>query len=437
MTKNRVSYNSQAVYIGPSPSSGYYFIDVLGRTNNNFASDYDNFNLIKRINRVTNFAYSINLPREDIKQMGKTSLVSSPILNSPNITVDLEYYLDGVTNEARMGWNVNHEFTEDFRSGELVYPNYTGIFIFSGLNTYDGNKQSENAPFWPGSNRSSKNIFLTLSKNPGEDEFSSKNKEENNVVAFGDGYMISYENSCSVGDLAKARASFICDNIIFYTGTSGLATPAVNPKNLETYPNVNFVIPKEQPDAIIDIVLPGDIVIDIEQNGSSDIEDFGVKLSDIKIQDYSISVRFDREDMTSIGYRAPANRRIIFPIKVNLGFNNIVGDESSARLNEIIKLDKKYNISLKMKNRNKKDIIIYDFKNASIQDYDTQTSIQQDRTLNFNFVVNLSPDNLTEGFFASGVLSNTFTTELMLTEASDFLTTETDDRIFLNLLPLY
>jgi hypothetical protein len=451
MPKNRVSYNCQAIYVGPSPSTGYHFIDGGGNLNNNYEYSIDNFNLIKRLTRITDFNYSITLPRESIRQLGKSSLASFPVINSPSVQVDFEYYLNGVINEARLGFNVNHIKTDEFNSGVAIYDN-ENIFLFSGLSVYDEVGQPPDSPFWPASNRSSKNIFAIVTRGANEDEVISRNTLEEgtsyrdgNVVAFGDGYMTSYDTSCSVGNTPKARTSFVCDNVIFYTGSSGLAIPSVNPKNLENYSGIKFVIPEEAMNDDITVLLPGDILIDIQETGDSgylqmnDITNFGVKFSDIKIQDYNISMRFDREDMTSIGYRAPASRRINFPIEINFNFSNLVGDESEAKLNEIIKLDKKYNVTIKMKDRRTRDDIVrYDFKNASVQDFGYTASINDDRKLSFNLRVNASPDNLNEGLFISGSINSARPLDVLLSQDGiDYLVTETDDRLITNLIPIY
>jgi len=456
MLKNRVLYNSQALYIGPSPSTGFHFINEAGVLNNITDYEYSNFNLIKKINRVTDFNYNITIPREEYKQLGKSKIASNPILNSPTVEVDFEYYLNGITNEARMGWNVNHEYTEDVRSGELVYPDNFSAFVFSGLNTYDNNEQPTSSPFWPGSNRSSKNLFLSVTYGENEDEVTKRlsvneifNRKAN-VVCFGDGYMTSYDTSCSVGETPKARVGFVCDNIIFYTSSSGQGIPAVNPKTRENLENIKFVLPEEPVVNDLSIVLPSEITLDIQQTGilstnipysieMNDIIDFGVKFKDIKIQSYTIGMKFDRENMNSIGYKAPASRRINLPVQINLNVSAMVGDESVAKLSDQIKQDDKYNITLKMKDRFSNNYLVrYDFRNAALQSYDYSSSIEQDRRLNMNFRVNAAPDDLSEGFFVSGQLTNIYNADLLLLEDdSGFLNTENNEQIFLNLVPLY
>ena len=451
MPKNRILYNSQALYIGPSPSTGYHFIDEGGLLNNTTSYEYANFNLIKKINRVTNFNYNITIPREEYKQLGKSKIADNTILNHPTVEVDFEYYLNGITNEARMGWNVNHEFKEEVRTGQYVFEDNFSAFVFSGLNTYDNNEQPTSSPFWPGSNRSSKNLFLSVTYGQNEDEVTKRlsvneifNRKAN-VVSFGDGYMTSYETSCSVGETPKAKVGFVCDNIIFYTGSSGIGIPAINPKTRENYDNIKFVLPEEPVVNDLSIVLPSEIFLDIQQTGNAgitnmnDITGFGVQFRDIKIQSYSIGIKFDRENMESIGFKAPANRRINFPVPINLSVSAMVGDESVATLIDQINQDDKYNITLRMKDRFSDQFLVrYDFRKAALQNYDYSSSIEQDRRLNLNFKVNVTPDDLTEGFFVSGQLTNIYTADLLLLEDdSGFVSFEDNDNIFLNLLPLY
>jgi hypothetical protein len=451
MPKNRILYNSQALYIGPSPSTGYHFIDEAGLLNNTTSYEYANFNLIKKINRVTNFNYNITIPREEYKQLGKSKIADNTILNHPTVEVDFEYYLNGITNEARMGWNVNHEFKEEVRTGQYVFEDNFSVFVFSGLNTYDNNDRPEISPFWPGSNRSSKNLFLSVTHGENEDEVTKRlsvneifNRKAN-VVSFGDGYMTSYETSCSVGETPKAKVGFVCDNIIFYTGSSGIGIPAINPKTRENYDNIKFVLPEEPVVNDLSIVLPSEIFLDIQQTGNAgitnmnDITGFGVQFKDIKIQSYSIGIKFDRENMESIGFKAPANRRINFPVPINLSVSAMVGDESVATLIDQINQDDKYNITLRMKDRFSDQFLVrYDFRKAALQNYDYSSSIEQDRRLNLNFKVNVTPDDLTEGFFVSGQLTNIYTADLLLLEDdSGFVSFEDNDNIFLNLLPLY
>ena len=329
MPKNRVSYECQAIYVGPSPSSGYHFINEYGKLNNDL-EDKNNFNLLKRINRVTDLDYQITLPREEVKQLGKSALASNLILNSPNVLVNFEYYLNGITNEARLGFNVNH--LDLFTSGDVTGgPIFTGnnYFIFSGLNIYDGNELPIESPFWPGNNRSSRNIYAVVTRNYGEEEVIARNPLANNershrdenVISFGDCYLTRYTTSCAVGGTPKAQVSFVGNNVVFYTGSSGEGIPAINPKNRRQFDEVKFVVPEEPMVNDVSIILPGDITVDLEEiNPIENISMDGIKWSQsaADFMEYVTSsasgLPFTNLARTSLVLISPSSSTIYMPV---------------------------------------------------------------------------------------------------------------------------
>jgi len=446
MSKNRIAYNCQALFVGPSPSSGFHFYGEDGQLNNNYEYSSVNHNLVKKINRVTSLNYSINLPREEYKQIGRSSIASNPIIQSPSVQVDFEYYINGVLNEARMGLNVNHIKPE---TSDPLYSNFN-TFLFSGLSDYGGVRM-EKPLGWPNRNRSNRNLFAVVTKADNEDfarrlnDLNENFSRDSNVIAFGDGYLVSYDTSCSVGALPKAKASFICDNVIFYTGSSGLGIPAIHPKTAENFDQVKFVIPDEpEVSGVISVVAPGDIILDISQTGiNSSIEmnnlvELGVSFSDIKIQNYSLSIKFNREDLNSIGYRRIANRPINFPVVIDFTFSSLVGEESISDLRDNLIVDKKYNISVYLKDKfRNKTAVRYDIRNASLINYGYDASIEDNRVLNCSFRANASPDNLKEGLFMSGDISTTYSSDYILSNTNEFLIQENGDFMILNSLPLY
>lgn len=415
MPKNRVAYNCQGIYIGPSPSSGNHFIDVNGSLNNTTAYSTGNFNLIKRISRATNLSYQITLPREEIKQIGKSTIAAHPIINNPNITLDFQYYPNGVINEARLGFNIN---TFDKNLNKNIYQNNFDAFIFSGLNVYEGNVLPTGKPFWPGNNRSCKNIFATITKQNNEDEIDTHDTGklikfvDENVIAFGDAYITNYSTSCSIGNLPKVNTTFISDNVVFYTSSSGQSIPSIDPKNGLNFSGKKFVIPSEADMQDLFVIAPGNITVDIQQTGNgtqtemNNISDFGVKFSDIKLQNYSINIPFEREDLSSIGYKAPSIRRLNFPVKVDLKFSAIVGEESNSNLRDILVNDDKYNITIKMKKDSNPEVLRYDLKNAFLENFNYQSSVGENRVIDFSLTTYCSPDDLSQGFFMSGQIPN-------------------------------
>ena len=123
MSRNRVAYYTEGIFIGPSPSSGFCFLHYTGLLNNDHTNLVQNHNLLHNINRVQNASFSLSPSRTEIKQLGKRSLVSYPNVNSPNIKLDFEYLLNGLANDARIGLNVNY--------AQWHYPNSGGTPKYS------------------------------------------------------------------------------------------------------------------------------------------------------------------------------------------------------------------------------------------------------------------------------------------------------------------
>ena len=235
--------------------------------------------------------------------------------------------------------------------------------------------------------------------------------------------------------MPRSNASFICNNVIFYTSSSGQLIPSINPKDGINI-NKNFNIPTNADMQDLPVIIPGDIVVDIQQTGNGsatsmdNITDFGSKFSDIKLQNYTINMQFEREELNSIGYKAPSIRRLNFPVKVDLKFSAIVGEESFSNLRNIISNDQKYNVAIKMK-KTDKEILRYDFKNSFLEDFEYTSSIGNNRILNFSLRNYCSPDDLSQGFFMSGIISFSGITPDFLVDESGLYNLITEDNDYL------
>jgi alpha-tubulin suppressor-like RCC1 family protein len=153
MSRNRINYNVQDIFIGPCPASGYHFINYSGGLNNNHEDfpyvTYEDFrhispnpaiintliskdknentfprnhNLLKRLDRIQDVSYQIRSNRTIINQLNSgNSYVDNLAINNPEVDISFSYILSSLRNEARMGFNVNYP--------RLDYP-YTGDKYF-------------------------------------------------------------------------------------------------------------------------------------------------------------------------------------------------------------------------------------------------------------------------------------------------------------------
>ena len=75
MSRNRVTYQTQALYTGPSPSTGLHFMDSYGVFSNDVAQAATGSaninNLVQQLNRVNTFAFEFESARTNIQKLGR------------------------------------------------------------------------------------------------------------------------------------------------------------------------------------------------------------------------------------------------------------------------------------------------------------------------------------------------------------------------------
>ena len=91
MPRNRIIYQSEAVYAGPSPATGFHFGTFAPGIGGN-SNDLNNAtNLVNQIQRVQTANYSFNVDRTDVNQFGQLAAIDRVILTSPTVSLDFSY----------------------------------------------------------------------------------------------------------------------------------------------------------------------------------------------------------------------------------------------------------------------------------------------------------------------------------------------------------
>lgn len=135
MPRNRVIYQSEALYVGPSPAySGHYkFItgsnavnvptqklnqlDPLsnrivnsGNTTGALSSIVMTSGLLPNVtnlDRIQSINYNFNIPRTDVNQFGNLAAIDRVIIDQPTVGLDFNYLQNGFKNEKELGFSVN------------------------------------------------------------------------------------------------------------------------------------------------------------------------------------------------------------------------------------------------------------------------------------------------------------------------------------------
>lgn len=175
MSKNRVIYNSLGIFASQNDS---VLINQSGP------------NDLKQLKRIQSFNYDINRNFEDLNILGSLSTIKIE-KESPNITLNLSYYLSD-------GWN------EDY----------------IGLNA-DGGPASRFVPILSGiiSNNSQKNYYCLISEE-GVDLNTENYNDKIDIIGFGNTHLKSYKLNASVGSIPKVDVELDALNLKFYKNPS-------------------------------------------------------------------------------------------------------------------------------------------------------------------------------------------------------------------------
>jgi len=233
---NRIIYNAQDVFFGLP--SGVDNIPLVTGTLSD--GNTGTFEVIKRIQRVQSFNYDIVTNREDIGLIGRSSFDSHTLSSPPDVNGTVSYFLEGLTNEKKIGFNVlssgasslaNKEFTYNFVSGNKKQNIYLTV-----------NKSGEDVRTTPAFNSSEITGLISSGKAL---EIASSRGDDLGLLIFQNSYVNSYNLDITVGNYPRVDVGFVADNVIFLGSVSGIKTPLINSQDAEVeYGEKEIIIPK-------------------------------------------------------------------------------------------------------------------------------------------------------------------------------------------------
>ena len=92
MSRNRISYNIEDVFIGSPP--GETNVAITGVTGNGL-----NYQILQRLNKIQSFDYSFDLPKQTVNVLGRTSSNFEEATSPASVNIDFSYLSDGINNE--------------------------------------------------------------------------------------------------------------------------------------------------------------------------------------------------------------------------------------------------------------------------------------------------------------------------------------------------
>lgn len=393
MAKNRVIYQSESVFAGPSPATGQHLFD--GQNPDTFldavTTAVSGQSRVKQLQRIQSANYSFNITRQDLNQFGELAAIDRIILESPTVSMDINYVLGDLSNENRLGFHI-------VPSGGGTTNNHSAL---SGIL----NKTSDE-----------RNYFIkTLAEGVdalGDDPTDKGVVGVANVIGIGNAFMTSYTQDSAVGDFPTASVSVEGLNMSFDSGVSGNFIPAVNPSDGVKDTTRKYALPSGQSNNItsgVSALRPGDITLSFNPAGqAAGVTALpGLSVSDAKIQSYSLSFDLAREPLQKLGSKFAFAREITFPVTVTMTVDANVGELSTGNLADVIDTDSAYDLYVNMKYPGSAstvaNMLTYAVKNAKLDSQEYSSDIGSNKSVSLTFSSQIGGASQTDrGLFMSG-----------------------------------
>ena len=330
MPRNRIIYQSEAVYAGPSPATGFHFLSGATPVANVGINTEPYTSRVKELQRIQTANYSFNITRQDVNQFGELAAIDRVILESPTVSLDASYILGSLENEDILGFSITPS------GGTATFAALSGIL----------NKEQDE-----------RNYFIQTAPegNDALDQALSGPSTATNtsVIGIGNGFISSYTTEGAVGDFPTASVSVEGLNMALDHGLSGNNIPAITPADGAKITDTKYALPRvtsSNNTSGVSALRPGDITLSFYPNGGTDeITQFtGITVSDAKIQSYSLSFDLARDPLQKLGSRFAFAREITFPVTVTCSIDANMGDLTTGSLADVIDEDAAYDIDIKL-----------------------------------------------------------------------------------------
>lgn len=416
MARNRIIYQSEALYAGPAPATGFHFTYSTGQATSTTlpvgfsdgaelpSSNYSvltglagftgwanvpaatfNSGVVNRVDqlqRIQTANYSFTVDRTDLNQFGQLAAIDRVILTNPTVALDFSYILANLANEKVLGFTIN-------KSG-------------------DANETSAISGLLNGS-QDERNYFIrTVPEGNDAVNYGDATPANNGVIGIGNGFISSYSTEGSVGNFPTTTINVEGLNMTFQKGTTGNYIPAVDPANgtsVQNYYSLPMAVATTSSGELvsgISALRPGDITLSIPQPSGG-----GVTTSSMNIQSYTLSFDLARTPIQRLGNKFAFSRPIDFPLTVTLSIDAQVTDLTAGNINDLICDDNAtYSPSISIKNPacGSTDVVAkYTLKGAKLDSQEFSSDIGANKSVTLTFSAQVGgPQDTARGLFISG-----------------------------------
>jgi hypothetical protein len=405
--RNRVNYASQFLYTS-FDATGNHFSNHASDDQDQFRNlhwnEIDGGNQVRQLHRIVGINHGFQTNFIDINEYGHAARRDKTFLETPNVTLDFEYYLADGYNEQAVGFII------------------------------DGKHQAFSRHIMPESRLFGQNFF-TIQVPDGHDVVNANLEsfgDDVGVVGIGNAHLSQYALTAEVGDLPKARLSFEAANTKSYKGFKNLPVPSYNFKKGCPDPNIKFSIPDthesflyETLEGIEDIsfepgsvgIKPGDLRISLDNAGYlskqlAQINDYSEGAANI--QGFTINAPMGSSRLSRIGTSLEYTRAYNYPSRIDVQIRALMGDIKESKALCDLFTSKKHNLVLIMQDprsvcncngalQQEEMKMAYYIKGAVLESEGITSAISDNKVVDLNFHAQIGgPEDTENGLFIYG-----------------------------------
>jgi hypothetical protein len=394
MARNRVIYQSQALFIAPS-STGCQ-VSGAGTSGPTFGpSSSSNLlggtSLLKKLDRVQNCNFNFTINRQDINEFGKLARIDSIVMESPTVGLDFSYYVTDGLNERLMGFNMYSP--NDTTNTVEVAQSISGLLADLQGNNY---------------------YILTVQE--GEDVVgtttSTTPANSNTIVGIGNGFISEYSFDASVGAIPTASVTVEAFNIKAdaLTGSAlGVITGNSPAINILTSPAVKFAGTETAYGlsgafttgvSNVTALRPGDIILTLSNpDGMVDV----AGANSAHIQSFQFTIPLSRTILQRLGNTFGFARVIDVPINMDITISAIVSELKTMNLFDELFTGTKTNFTIQLNDFNGTAKVKYGISGALLSSETYSENLGDNQSVDLTFSLQLGGANDTQnGVFMSG-----------------------------------
>ena len=382
MSRNRVIHNVQDVFVGSTPDESDTVVNAIA-----------SHQILKRLNRVQSFNYSVNLNQNDSSTLGKSKPFSRDVSEPPEVSLSITYLLNGADNETKIGLNtgLGNCFTKDMLTSNSK--DKRNVYLVVNDKNEDV-KQREN---WDSTELGTDGDSLT------ESYIGDPKAKDYGLVSFQNCYLTEYSLNISATELPSVDLNYVADNVSAYSSASGVGIPVLNTQSgTVTNSGVEIIVPKAFNNHV---KYSGNFTSGYSHtdvNISSATQKGVTGFLDDHINSLSISASIQRQAISYVGHKLISDRKPNVTMNNSLSLEAIVKESITGSFLDNADENERFNIEVELKSKNNDTLSKYTFSGAKLSTISYTSPINSNKTVSMEFNNYMDLENQTEGIFVSG-----------------------------------